>query len=215
VSLVLRAMTGAESVARGAFSVDVLRKEQMEVITAITGSENVIAVLPTGFGKSLCYQVGAMMLNGFTLVITPLLALCEDQIVYMSAHNIPVVRMDSTIERDEQVAVCTRVQCEDSDVKAVYTTPETLRQNKNFGNALRAASAQGRISFVTIDEAHCVLEWSDFRCVMMLQTCFTLVRCIRGSTKKTLNSVGRNEQCAMNVMITGLTMRSWEKRYNG
>jgi ATP-dependent DNA helicase RecQ len=154
-----------QAVATDVFGVYRLREEQMEAIAAITSTCDycVIAVLPTGFGKSLCYQVGTMMLSGFTLVITPLLALCEDQMAFMSAHNIHVERMDSTLELDEQRAVCARIESNSCDLKAVYTTPETLRQNRQFVTALRVASAEGRVNFVTIDEARCVLEWSEFR----------------------------------------------------
>jgi ATP-dependent DNA helicase RecQ len=154
-----------QAVATDVFGVDRLRKEQMEAIAAITSTcaQCVIAVWPTGFGKSLCYQVGTMLLTGFTLVITPLLALCEDQLAFMTAHNIPVQRMDSTVRPDEQRAACARIQSDSCDLKAVYKTPETLRRNKEFVTALRVASAGGRVSFVTIDAAHCVLEWSEFR----------------------------------------------------
>lgn len=153
----------SSAVARDVFDVQQLRSEQTEAIEAILRLENVIAVLPTGFGKSLCYQVGTVMLKGFTVVVTPLLALCEDQIEYMSAHGIPVARMDSTIECDEQEAVCSRVAADDSGLKALYTTPETLQHNKQQARALRVAQAAENINFITIDEAHCVLEWSEFR----------------------------------------------------
>jgi ATP-dependent DNA helicase RecQ len=112
-------------VANAVFKVAALRQEQADVIAAIVCGRNVIAVLPTGFGKSLCYQVGTMMLDGFTVVVTPLLALCEDQITFMKAHNVPVVRMDSTLYHTSQKSICERIMREDCDLKAVYTTPET------------------------------------------------------------------------------------------
>jgi ATP-dependent DNA helicase RecQ len=152
-----------ESVANAVFKVPALRQEQVDVIAAILYGHNVIAVLPTGFGKSLCYQVGTMMLNGFTLVVTPLLALCEDQIAFMKAHNVPVVRVDSTLDHTSQKSVCERIMRDDCDVKAVYTTPETLKHNVRVVEALRVAGERGRVNFATIDEAHCVLDWSDFR----------------------------------------------------
>lgn len=145
------------------FDVQHLRAEQTEAIEAILRSENVIAVLPTGFGKSLCYQIGTVLLKGFTVVVTPLLALCEDQIAYMSARGIAVDRMDSSLEHDEQAAVCNRIKAEDSGLKALYTTPETLQHNRQLAQALQVARAAENINFITIDEAHCVLEWSEFR----------------------------------------------------
>jgi ATP-dependent DNA helicase RecQ len=155
----------AEAVARQYFGVEELREQQLDAIKHITEGKNVIAVLPTGFGKSLCYQVGSLMLPGFTVVITPLLALCEDQMAFMTAHGVPVVRINSTIDRVEQDAIFKRITEGPNDLKVVYTTPETLQHNVRFVRALRKASAEKRVPFVTIDEAHCVLEWSDFRCV--------------------------------------------------
>jgi superfamily II DNA helicase RecQ len=151
------------SLANAVFKVAALRQEQVDVIRAIVSGKNVIAVLPTGFGKSLCYQVGTMMLSGFTLVVTPLLALCEDQIMFMRANDVPVVRIDSTSDHITQKIICERIMCDDCDLKAVYTTPETLKHNDRAIRALRVAAEAGRVSFATIDEAHCVLEWSDFR----------------------------------------------------
>jgi ATP-dependent DNA helicase RecQ len=90
----------ARSVANAVFKVTALRQEQIDVIRAIVSGKNVIAVLPTGFSKSLCYQVGTMMQRGFTLVVTPLLALCEDQITFMRANDVPVVRIDSTLDHE-------------------------------------------------------------------------------------------------------------------
>jgi superfamily II DNA helicase RecQ len=78
-----RATMSAESVAEAVFSVTELRSEQRDAISAITSGQNVVVVLPTGFGKSLCYQEGALLMKGFTIVITPLLALCDDQVRYM------------------------------------------------------------------------------------------------------------------------------------
>jgi ATP-dependent DNA helicase RecQ len=153
----------ASSVANAAFKVTALKKEQIDVIRAIVSGKNVIAVLPTGFGKSLCYQVGTMMQRGFTLVVTPLLALCEDQITFMRANDVPVVRIDSTLDHETQKSICERIMGDDCDLKAVYTTPETLKHNIRAIKALQFAAEVGRVNFATIDEAHCVLEWSDFR----------------------------------------------------
>ena len=99
----------AAAVAHDVFDVHQLRAQQLEAIEAIVRGD-VIAVLPTGFGKSLCYQIGTVLLKGFAVVVTPLLALSEDQIQYMLAHGIPVDRIDSTVLYDEQLAVCKRIE---------------------------------------------------------------------------------------------------------
>ena len=87
----------------------------------------------------------------------------EDQIQYMLAHGIPVDRIDSTVLYDEQLAVCKRIEGEGSGLKALYTTPETLQHNRHLARALQVAQAGDRINFITIDGAHCVLEWLEFR----------------------------------------------------
>ena len=152
----------AAAVAHDVFDVHQLRAQQLEAIEAIVRGD-VIAVLPTGFGKSLCYQIGTVLLKGFAVVVTPLLALSEDQIQYMLAHGIPVDRIDSTVLYDEQLAVCKRIEGEGSGLKALYTTPETLQHNRHLARALQVAQAGDRINFITIDGAHCVLEWLEFR----------------------------------------------------
>jgi hypothetical protein len=158
-----------------------------------------------------------MLQEGFTVVITPLLALCEDQMAYMSACNVPVVRIDSSIERVEQVAVCTRIQSASTDLKAVYTTPETLRHNKLLGSALRVASAEGRVNFATIDEAHCILEWSEFRCVVCTHL-YIIVNA--GSTLESMFArsvyyliIARG--CVRSMFVTGQSTQSLEKHENG
>lgn len=176
--LTFAAMNVSE-VALNMFNVEQLREEQIEVISAILRSENVIAVLPTGFGKSLCYQISTVMMQGFTIVVTPLLALCEDQMEYMQSHGVTVDRMDSTLLRDQQAAVCGRIRQVNSGLKALYTTPETLQHNVLLAKALHEATQAGNISFITIDEAHCVLDWSEFRyeCILRSFVCVSSTRC--------------------------------------
>ncbi len=142
----------ALQVLKSVYGYDAFRGSQAEVIEALLEGKNALAVMPTGMGKSICFQIPSMIFGGLTLVVSPLVALMEDQVMALKLAGVAAESINSSRNRDENVATWRKVAS--GEITLLYIAPERLMTER-----MLAALAKLPVRLIAIDEAHCISRW--------------------------------------------------------
>ncbi len=150
-------LTQARHLLKTIFGYDAFWPLQADIIANVLARRDTLAIMPTGGGKSLCYQLPALLFEGLTVVVSPLIALMQDQVDQLAELGIPAAFLNSTLDYGDYIGTANRVRR--GEVKLLYVAPETLLRPETLVMLDRS-----RVNCLTIDEAHCISSWGhDFR----------------------------------------------------
>lgn len=194
-------MKTPQEILKNVFGYDTFRPLQAEIIQNVLVKKDTLVIMPTGGGKSICYQIPALIFEGLTIVISPLISLMKDQVEQMKALGVPAIFLNSTLSPQEYFENVELVQA--NKVKLLYLAPEAL-----MTESVQKILGTQKIDCLTIDEAHCISEWGhdfrpEYRQIVEVKNKFPEAVCIaltatatprvREDIKKSLNLSSANE----------------------
>ena len=150
-------MENPHSILKKVFGYDSFRPGQEEIVSRLLAGQDVLAVMPTGAGKSICYQVPALLLPGITIVVSPLVSLMKDQVGALVQAGVAAAFLNNSLTDNQKALMLHRAR--EGWYKIIYVAPERLLTD-GFLEAIQTR----KVSLVTVDEAHCISQWGqDFR----------------------------------------------------